>query len=158
MTDLTNPFMQEAIALSFDTMRAGKGGPYGAVVVKDGKVIGRGINQVPSTNDPTAHAELLAIQEACRTLQSPQLKGCELYTSCEPCAMCMGAVYWAKLDRVYYGNTKEDADEFGFPSTSIYNELALPLEQRAIPMISLMRQDARTAFQEWADAVDRVKY
>jgi guanine deaminase len=158
MSDSAHQFMQEAIALSFETMRLGKGGPYGAVVVKDGKVIGRGANQVPSMNDPTAHAELLAIQDACRTLQSPKLTGCELYTSCEPCPMCMAAIYWAKLDRVYYGNTKEDAAEVGFDSSTIYDELALPIDQRSIPMISLMRQDARTAFQEWADKTDRVKY
>ncbi|HEY9621480.1 MAG TPA: nucleoside deaminase [Crinalium sp.] len=158
MTDVNSEFMQEAIALSFETMRDGKGGPYGAVVVKDGKVIGRGTNQVTSTNDPTAHAELMAIQDACKTVESWQLTGCELYTSCEPCAMCMAAAYWAKLDRVYYGNTKEIAAEFGFGSLAIYKELALPLDQRSIPMTPLMQEEALGAFQEWADKTDKVGY
>ncbi|MEL7313962.1 MAG: nucleoside deaminase, partial [Cyanobacteria bacterium J06559_3] len=122
-------FMEEAIALSFEAIRSGRGGPYGAVVVKDGEIIGRGMNEVTSTNDPTAHAEMTAIREACKYLDSWNLEGCELYTSCEPCPMCMGAIYWARLDRIYYGNTKEVAARFGFNSQIFYDELALPCNQ-----------------------------
>lgn len=142
-------FMAEAIALSFEAMRSGRGGPYGAVVVSDGAIIGRGMNEVTSVNDPTAHAEMTAIRQACSHLNSWQLEGCELYTSCEPCPMCMGAIYWARLDRVYYGNTKEVAARFGFNSQIFYDELALPREQRQIPMIPHMAEEAVAAFEEW---------
>jgi guanine deaminase len=158
MTDINHQLMQEAIALSFESMRSKQGGPYGAIVVKDGKVIGKGMNQVTSTHDPTAHAELLAIREACQTLQSWLLTGCELYTSCEPCPMCMATIYWAKLDRVYYANSKEDAAQFGFNSLEIYNELALPLTERKLPMIQLMSSDALPAFQEWSNQADKIGY
>jgi guanine deaminase len=153
MNSLHNKFMQEAIALSFQTMRSGKGGPYGAVVVKDGEIIGKGCNEVTSTNDPTAHAELIAIREACKVLNSFQLTGCELYTSCEPCLMCLGAIFWAKPDRVYYANTKDDAAAFGFKSLEIYQEYELPLMNRQIPMLQLMRDEAFAAFQEWGNKV-----
>lgn len=151
-------FMEAAIALSFEAMRLGKGGPYGAVVVQDGKIIGRGMNEVTSTNDPTAHAELIAIREACAHLGSWHLEGCELYTSCEPCPMCMGAIYWARLDRVYYGNTKEVAAGFGFNSQIFYDELALPREERQITMVPLMADEAVAAFEEWEAKADKEEY
>jgi tRNA(Arg) A34 adenosine deaminase TadA len=113
---------------------------------------------VTSTNDPTAHAEILAIREACRSLQTFHLKGCELYTSCEPCPMCLGAIYWARLEKVYYANTKADAAQIGFDDQFIYDELNLPLAQRHLPMIQLMRQEAAIAFQEWAEKTDKVEY
>ncbi|MEB3336019.1 MAG: nucleoside deaminase, partial [Leptolyngbyaceae bacterium] len=132
-------------------MRSGKGGPYGAVVVKDEEIIAKGCNEVTSSNDPTAHAELIAIREACKVLNSFQLTGCELYTSCEPCPMCLGAILWAKPDRVYYANTKDDAAEFGFKSLAIYQEYGLPLMNRQIPMLQLMRYQALATFQEWGE-------
>ena len=113
-------FMREAIRLSFETMRNNTGGPFGAVVVKDGKIIARGFNRVISTNDPTAHAEIVAIREACKTLKDFQLTGCEIYTSCEPCPMCMSAIYWARPDKVYYANSKVDAANIGFDDDFIW--------------------------------------
>lgn len=151
-------FMQAAIDLSLQSLRLGKGGPYGAVVVKNGEIIGRGMNQVTSSHDPTAHAEMSAIREACQTLESCHLSGCELYTSCEPCPMCLAAIYWARLDRVYYANTKEAAAQFGFNSLSIYQQLALPLEDRNLSMIQLMPTEALVAFQEWSDSVNKQEY
>ena len=150
--------MREAIALSQFSMESGKGGPFGAVVIKDGKIIARGHNQVTSTNDPTAHAEVVAIRAACEVLQSWQLTGCELYTSCEPCPMCLGAIYWARPDRVYYANTKTDAADAGFDDRFIYQELELPPAKRTIPLISLLRQEALAVFQAWTAKSDRVDY
>ena len=154
-----NPeFMQAAIALSLKSVRSENGGPYGAVVVKEGKIIGQGSNQVAPSNDPTAHAEMLAIREACTHLGSFQLQGCELYTSCEPCPMCLGAIYWSRLDRVYYANTKEDAAKIGGDSQLIYSEMSVPLDQRKIPMIPLMREEAAIAFEEWEAQPNKVMY
>ncbi|HEY9735817.1 MAG TPA: nucleoside deaminase [Trichocoleus sp.] len=158
MTEPQNQFMQDAIALSFTAMRENRGGPYGAVVVKDGQIIGQGMNEVTSLNDPTAHAEMTAIREACKTVGSWQLTGCELYTSCEPCPMCMAAIYWSRLDRVYYGNSKEAAAQFGFGSQSIYDQLALPREERKVPMAPLMSEQAVAAFEEWANKPDKKGY
>src|SRR6187402_191609 len=120
---MNKEFMLEAIELSFQGQRAGKGGPFGAVVVKDGKIIGRGFNQVTSNNDPTAHAEVVAIRDACKNLNDFQLAGCEIYTSCEPCPMCLGAIYWARPDKVYYANTRQDAADIDFDDSMIYEEL-----------------------------------
>ncbi len=158
MASSTNRFMQEAIALSLNSVRSGKGGPFGAVVVKDGEIIASGHNQVTSTNDPTAHAEVVAIREACKVLRSFQLTGCELYTSCEPCPMCMGAIYWARPDRVYYANTKADAAKIGFDDQFIYDELDLPISKRQLPITQIMRDEALIAFQEWTDKADKVEY
>lgn len=158
MASSTNRFMQEAIALSLKSVRSGKGGPFGAVVVKDGEIIASGHNQVTSTNDPTAHAEVVAIREACKVLRSFQLTGCELYTSCEPCPMCMGAIYWARPDRVYYANTKADAAKIGFDDQFIYDELDLVISKRQLPITQIMRDEALIAFQEWTDKADKVKY
>ena len=152
------PFMQAAIALSLEGMRSGRGGPFGAVVVKNGEIVGRGHNQVTSSNDPTAHAEIVAIRAACKTLKTFQLDGCDIYTSCEPCPMCLGAIYWARPARVFYGNTKADAAEIGFDDRFIYDELDLPLDRRTIPMTQLLRDEAMEAFREWAAKVDKIEY
>jgi guanine deaminase len=150
--------MNEAIRLSFETMRNNTGGPFGAVVVKDGKVIARGYNKVVSTNDPTAHAEVVAIREACKVLNTFQLDGCEIYTSCEPCPMCMSAIYWARPDKVYYANSKEDAAGIGFDDNFIYEELALPYEKRKIALIRMTNKEALEAFKEWASKTDKTEY
>ncbi|MDJ0632107.1 MAG: nucleoside deaminase [Xenococcaceae cyanobacterium MO_188.B29] len=155
---LNSQWMGEAIALSEESVRSGKGGPFGAVIVKEGKIIAKAHNQVTSTNDPTAHAEIVAIRKACQVLQTFNLKGCELYTSCEPCPMCLGAIYWARLDKVYYANTKADAAQIGFDDRFIYDELKLPLAQRHLPMIQLMPTEAAIAFQEWVEKSDKVEY
>ena len=158
MDKLNRQFMEKAIALSQASVRSGTGGPFGAVIVKEGKIIAQGQNQVTSTKDPTAHAEILAIREACRVLQTFQLQGGELYTSCEPCPMCLGAIYWARLDKVYYANTKADAAQIGFDDQFIYDELQLPLTQRHLPMIQLMQKEAWNAFQDWVEKTNKVEY
>lgn len=158
MTVSAEAFMREAIALSRYSVQSGKGGPFGAVVVKEGQIVAKGFNQVTSTNDPTAHAEVVAIREACRTLNTFQLHGCEVYTSCEPCPMCMGAIYWARPDRVYYGNTKLDAAQIHFDDDFIYHEFERPLPERHLPMIQLLQEEAVVAFDEWANKPDKVEY
>jgi guanine deaminase len=155
---MSNLFMARAIALSIDNVRSGLGGPFGAVVVRDAKVIAEGMNRVTSTNDPTAHAEIVAIREACRTLGLFELKGCEIYTSCEPCPMCLGAIYWARPDRIYFANTAADAAKIDFDDSFIYREIAQPHAQRKIPMIPLMREEALEAFHVWRDKSDKVTY
>jgi tRNA(Arg) A34 adenosine deaminase TadA len=157
--EAANPdFMREAIRLSIEKMQAGHGGPFGAVVVKDGVIIARGFNQVTSTQDPTCHAEVDAIRKACAALDTFQLDGCDLYTSCEPCPMCLGAIYWARLRRVFYGNTKQDAAAVGFDDEFIYEEIAKPLEQRCIPMTQLLRDEASAGFRSWEALEDKNKY
>jgi tRNA(Arg) A34 adenosine deaminase TadA len=151
-------FMREAIRLSARQMRAGKGGPFGAIVVRKGKIVGRGFNAVTSTNDPTAHAEVMAIRDACRKLKTFKLDDCELYTSCEPCPMCLAAIYWARLRRVYYGNTRKDAAKIGFDDDVIYRELAMPLPKRSLPMKQLLPDEAALAFAEWQAKLDKVEY
>lgn len=158
MTTSQRKFMQLAIDLSKEGMNAGKGGPFGCVIVKDGVVVGKGCNSVISDNDPTSHAEIVAIKDACRNLGSFQLDGCEIYTSCEPCPMCLGAIYWARPDRVFYGNNKKDAAEVGFDDDFIYQELAIPLERRKIPMRQLLRDDAKEIFQQWRAKEDKTVY
>ncbi len=150
--------MQRAIELSLENVRSGAGGPFAAVVVKDGAVIGTGTNQVTSALDPTAHAEIVAIRGACRALKSFQLGGCELYTTCEPCPMCMGAIYWARLAKVYYANTRADAAKIGFDDSLIYDELALPIEARKIAMVQIMRDPALAAFREWEQSQSKIQY
>jgi len=150
-------FMREAIALAIENVANG-GGPFGCVIVKDGKVIVRGVNRVTQTNDPTAHAEVVAIRAACESLRSFQLSGCELYTSCEPCPMCMAAVYWARPDRVFFGATKDDAAHAGFDDSMIYKEFALPYEKRRIPVAQLDRDQALKAFAAWAKSPTKIKY
>ena len=151
-------FMNRAIALSKETMRAGMGGPFGAVVVKSGTIIAEGVNQVPFTNDPTAHAEIAAIRAACKALASFNLEACDLYASCEPCPMCLGAIYWARIARLYYGNRREDAVRIGFDDGHIYREIGRPIEKRVIPTTLLLAEEARAAFEAWLEMPNRVQY
>lgn len=151
-------YMREAIRLSFETMRSNRGGPFGAVIVKDGKIIARGINKVVSTNDPTAHAEVVAIREACNTLQTFQLTGCTIYTSCEPCPMCLAAIYWARPDKIYFANTKTDAAQIGFDDAFIYQEINCELIERKIPAIQILHSEAKLAFEEWQLKSDKTEY
>jgi tRNA(Arg) A34 adenosine deaminase TadA len=154
-----NPkFMRAAIRLSIDMMRCGKGGPFGAVVVKGSKIVGRGCNEVTSTNDPTAHAEIVAIRDACRRLKTFDLGACELYTSCEPCPMCLSAIYWARIRKMYYGNTRKDAAKIAFDDDFIYREVALPIRKRSLKMKQLLRHEANKAFVEWEQKADKVPY
>ena len=150
--------MQRAIELSLENVRSGRGGPFGALVVKDGAILATGVNQVTSTLDPTAHAEIVAIRGACQTLRDFQLNGCELYTTCEPCPMCMSAIYWARLGKVYYAGTRADAAKAGFDDALIYDELRLPLESRKIPLVPLMREQALAAFEEWERSPTKIQY
>lgn len=150
--------MREAIRLSLRMMRRGKGGPFGAVVVKDNVIVGRGWNRVTSSNDPTAHAEIIAIRAACRRLKTFQLTACDLYTSCEPCPMCLSAIYWARLRKVYYGNTRQDAAKIAFDDEFLYREVALPIAQRKLSMEQLLPAEALAAFAEWDLKPDKVRY
>ncbi len=151
-------FMREAIDLSLQNVRVNKGGPFAAVIVKDGKIIARGTNLVTSSNDPTAHAEIIAIREACRTLNTFRLAGCEIYTSCEPCPMCLGAIYWARLDRIYFANSRIDAAKIGFDDKLIYREIPLPASRRKIPTVRLLEKQALMAFREWERTKDKTTY
>lgn len=151
-------FMREAIRLSRVKMQGGHGGPFGAVVVRRGKIISRGWNSVTSANDPTAHAEVMAIREACRKLKTFQLDDCELYTSCEPCPMCLSAIYWARLKKVYYANTRRDAAKIDFDDDLIYREVAMPVSRRLIPMKQLLRAEAGKVFTAWQAKVDKIVY
>ena len=155
---MQNPFMQRAIELAIENVRARRGGPFGAVVVRDGVIVAEGTNLVTSTLDPTAHAEITAIRAACRALQNFQLTGCEIYTSCEPCPMCLGAIYWARPDRVYYGGTRADAAAAGFDDALIYDELSLPPAARRIPMLAMMRTEAQATFEAWRSLAGRIAY
>ncbi|MGN6801463.1 MAG: nucleoside deaminase [Ginsengibacter sp.] len=151
-------FMNEAIALSGTGMEQGEGGPFGCVIVKDDQIIGRGNNKVLSTNDPTAHAEIIAIREACKNLNSFQLEDCEVYTSCEPCPMCLGAIYWARPKVIYYANTRTDAANIGFDDSMIYDEISTDLEKRKIPVINICRQQANETFARWQQKEDKKIY
>jgi guanine deaminase len=151
-------FMQRAIELAIENVRSGRGGPFGAVIVKDEAVLAEGTNCVTSSNDPTAHAEVVAIREACRKLGNFQLDGCELYTSCEPCPMCLGAIYWARPARVFYGASAGDASAAQFDDAFIFREIAQPARLRKIPMLQVMRDDALAAFRAWLDKADRIRY
>jgi guanine deaminase len=155
---MRNAFMQEAIRRATENVREGLGGPFAAVVVKDGRVIAAGANSVTSTNDPTAHAEVTAIREACRTLGTFQLTGCEIYTSCEPCPMCLGAIYWARPDRVFYAATASDAAAAGFDDSFIYEELTRAQADRRIPFESMMREEGLEPFREWNQKDNRIRY
>ena len=155
---MKNLFMARAIQLSLENVRSGRGGPFGAVVVKNGAIIGEGTNQVTSANDPTAHAEVVAIREACKKLGTFSLEDCAIYASCEPCPMCLGAIYWARLAHIYFANDAEDAARFGFDDSVIYSEIAQPQSQRKIPMTQLMRDEALAAFREWEAKRDKIIY
>lgn len=152
-----NDFMREAIALSLKNIDNG-GGPFGAVIVKNGEIIARGANRVTADNDPTAHAEVSAIRIAARTLRTFDLSGCEIYTSCEPCPMCLGAIYWARLDKIYYGNNKTDAQNIGFDDSFIYDELDLKAEDRKLPSEELLHNEAIKAFEKWENKTDKTEY
>lgn len=151
-------FMQMAIQLATENVRSGAGGPFGAVLVKDGAVIATGVNQVTSANDPTAHAEVNAIRQACRALGTFQLNGCVLYTSCEPCPMCLGAIYWCRLDSVYFGNTCHDAAEAGFDDSHIYDEMKVPRSERKVPMLRLLPETAIESFRLWQEHQTKIAY
>jgi len=151
-------FMRAAIDAALEGMRSKGGGPFGAVVVKDGEIIGRGSNSVTGTNDPTAHAEVVAIRDACSNLGAFQLDGCEIYTSCEPCPMCLGAIYWARPDKVYYACDKNDAADAGFDDAFIYQEIDLPLQDRQVPFKQILRDDALLVFKEWGEMEDKTEY
>lgn len=155
MNDL---FMARAIELAAENVRSGQGGPFGAVIVKDGAILAEAANRVTLTNDPTAHAEVLAIREACHKLGLFELKDCELYTSCEPCPMCLGAIYWTRLSRVYFGSLAADASQAGFDDSFIYREIAQPHPERGIPMIQMMREEALAAFRAWREKSDKMRY
>jgi len=150
--------MRAAIRLSRSKMRANCGGPFGAIVVRHGRIVGRGWNQVTSTNDPTAHAEMTAIRDACRRLKTFQLADCELYTSCEPCPMCLSAIYWARLKKIFYANTRRDAARIAFDDDRIYRELAKPASRRNLPMQQLLRPEALKVFAEWQTKTDKTPY
>lgn len=151
-------FMKEAIALSNLGVQNNEGGPFGCIVVKNNVIIGRGHNKVTSTNDPTAHAEIVAIRDACKNLGTFQLDNCEIYTSCEPCPMCLGAIYWARPAVIYYANTREDAAEIGFDDSMIYDEINTHINKRKIPVINLGREDAQKIFVEWLNKKDKTEY
>jgi guanine deaminase len=153
-----DPFMARAIQLSLENVHSDRGGPFGAVVVKDGNIIAEAANQVIFTNDPTAHAEILAIRAACKTLGVFNLQACEIYASCEPCPMCLGAIYWSRLSRIYFANTDADAAKIGFDDASIYHEIAQPHAQRKTPMIQMMHEEALQAFRAWENKPNKTSY
>lgn len=158
MTEDDKGFMQRAIELSNKAVETNMGGPFGCVVVKDGKIIAEGHNSVTGTNDPTAHAEMVAIRNACKELNTFQLDDCVIYTSCEPCPMCFGAIYWARPKKVYFACTKEDAAEIDFDDQFIYDELDKKSENQKIEFVNMMRSDANVVFNQWAEKNDKVKY
>ncbi|MCD8167358.1 MAG: nucleoside deaminase [Bacteroides sp.] len=150
-------FMRKAIGLSIDNVHKG-GGPFGAVIVKDGEIIATGVNRVTDSCDPTAHAEVTAIRSAAKKLNTFNLSGCEIYTSCEPCPMCLGAIYWARLDKMYYGNNKTDAKKIGFDDSFIYDEIELKPEERKLCSENILRNEAIKAFEEWNEKEDKTEY
>ena len=154
---MKNEFMKKAIELSIENINKG-GGPFGCVIVKDNKIIAEGSNKVTTTNDPTAHGEIVAIREACKKLNDFSLKGCELYSTCEPCPMCLSAIYWARINKIYYANTREDAQKIDFDDSLIYSEFKKTIKERNIPMIQMMRSEALKAFELWDRKTDKVKY
>lgn len=151
-------FMDRAVELSLKGSSEGKGGPFGAVIVKNGEIVGEAYNQVTSTNDPTAHAEVMAIRDACKNLNTFDLTDCEVYTSCEPCPMCLGAIYWSRAMKIYYGNTREDAKNTGFDDSFIYDEIPLPLSERKVEMVQLGREEALKVFDLWDKNEGKIKY
>lgn len=155
--EYNNKFMRKAIALSIENIKNG-GGPFGAVIVKDGKIIATGVNRVTANTDPTAHAEVNAIRKASKKLGTFDLAGCDIYTSCEPCPMCLGAVYWAHIDKMYYGNTKADAKNIGFDDSFIYDEIELKPENRKLESTQLLHNESIVAFENWVKAEDKIEY
>jgi tRNA(Arg) A34 adenosine deaminase TadA len=157
-TELQIACMRRAIALATDNVRSGRGGPFGAVIVRNGQVLAEAANSVTATNDPTAHGEVNAIRLACTRLGSFSLEGCEIYTSCEPCPMCLAAIYWARIGAIYYGNTAAEAARAEFDDAFLYRELALPHESRSIPSTQLLSDEAWTSFQAWQDSASKIEY
>jgi tRNA(Arg) A34 adenosine deaminase TadA len=153
-----NPFMERAIQLSLENVRSGRGGPFGCVIARDGDLIAEGVNEVTASNDPTAHAEILAIRRASQKLAGFELAGCELYSSCEPCPMCLSAIYWARIERIYFANLTADAARIGFDDSAIYAELKRSPAQRRIQMIQMMREEALAAFREWETQPGKIPY
>ena len=154
---MKNKFMARAIELSIESVNTG-GGPFGSVIVKDDKIIAEGSNEVTLINDPTAHGEIVAIRQACKNFNNFDLSGCELYSTCEPCPMCLSAIYWAHIDKVYYANTRDDAQKIDFDDSLIYSELLTNVKKRKIPMFQMMRDEALKAFELWDKKTDKVKY
>ena len=150
--------MKEAILLSLMNVDSERGGPFGAIVVKDGEIIGKGTNQVTHLNDPTAHAEMVAIREACKFIGSYQLTGCEIYSSCEPCPMCLGAIYWARPDKLFFANSKEDAAGIQFDDHFIYEELSRPIGRRKLFTQQILREEALLAFRKWSESPNKILY
>lgn len=157
MEEKQNNFMREAIALSIENVH-NNGGPFGAVIVKNGEIIARGVNRVTANNDPTAHAEISAIRAAAAKLNTFDLSGCEIFSSCEPCPMCLGAIYWARLDKIYYGNTKTDAALIGFDDSFIYEELDKSFDKRSITTVQLLKNEAVKGFRAWEQKADKTEY
>jgi guanine deaminase len=157
MLENHNDFMREAIKISLENINNG-GGPFGAIIVKDGKIIARGVNRVTPNIDPTAHAEVMAIREAAKNLNDFNLSGCTIYTSCEPCPMCLSAIYWARIDNIYYGNTKLDAKNIGFDDSFIYDEIELPMDKRKIKTLQLLRDEAIEGFKKWENFEGKLEY
>jgi len=151
-------FMREAIRISQENVDSGRGGPFGAVVVKNGEIIASGGNEVTSSNDPTAHAEVVAIRKACEVLGSFQLDDCEIYCSCEPCPMCLGAIYWARPAKIYFANTKKDAADINFDDDFIYKEIEIPSDKRSLPTVQLLRDEALVVFQKWSESTIKTEY
>jgi len=158
MDSKISSYMLEAIRLSVANVEEGRGGPFGAVVVKDGVIIAHGANEVTSSNDPTAHAEVVAIRKACKILNTFQLDGCEIYTSCEPCPMCLGAIYWARPSKLFYANSKEDAAKIQFDDQFIYEEIAKPISERKLFTQQIMREEALEAFKKWSESTVKKEY
>ena len=154
---MKNEFMKRAIELSIESVNKG-GGPFGSVIVRGNNIVAEGSNRVTLNNDPTAHGEIVAIREACKKLSNFSLKDCELYSTCEPCPMCLSAIYWARIDKIYYANTREDARKIDFDDSLIYKELQKNIDKRKIPMIQMMRNEALKAFEMWDKKTDKVKY
>ena len=154
---MKNEFMKRAIELSIESVNNG-GGPFGCVLVKNEKIVSEGSNKVTSSNDPTAHGEIVAIREACKKINNFSLKGLELYSTCEPCPMCLSAIYWARIDKIYYANTRKDAQKIDFDDSLIYSEFKKDIDKRKIPMIQMMRDEALKAFELWDKKTDKVKY
>ena len=154
---MKNAFMKRAIELSIESVNKG-GGPFGSVITKDNKIISEGYNRVTTNNDPTAHGEIIAIREACKILNVFNLTGCELYSTCEPCPMCLSAIYWARIDKIFYANTRDDAQKIDFDDSLIYSELQKNIKKRKISMIQMMRNEALKAFELWDKKTDKIKY
>lgn len=156
--DQQKKFMREAIRLSMENVQSGNGGPFGTVIVKNGKIIATGVNEVTKSNDPTAHAEMIAIRNACEKLNSFQLDGCDIYCSCEPCPMCLGAIYWARPKSIYFANSKKDAAEINFDDNFIYQEIKLPIHERKLTITQLLRDEAQSVFLQWQKSQNKIEY